>query len=267
MTTTAASEGWPRSRAIAIAKHFNAAVIVFVVLYAIVGVLQPSYLEPTGFMNFLRRSAPLAILASGQLFVLAAGGFDLSMSALVTLTVIGGSMLADNNPDNTWWTIGALYGIGLAVGALNGLIVSFLKVPSIIATLGMLLCVDGAAMMWSGGSPRGYLPDNFRAFGRLVLHDVPVIGTFPIAVGVLIVFTLLAWWGLHFTVFGQRIFAVGDNPRAAELAGVQGFRDPSRRLRHLGAERRHRRRSCSAALAAFPSASARGSRSRPSRPA
>ena len=120
MTTTAASEGWPRSRAIAVAKHFNAAVIVFLVLYAIVGVLQPSYLEPTGFMNFLRRSAPLAILASGQLFVLAAGGFDLSMSALVTLTVIGGSMLADNNPDNTWWTIGALYGIGLAVGALNG---------------------------------------------------------------------------------------------------------------------------------------------------
>ena len=87
MTTTAASEGWPRSRAIAIAKRVNAAVIVFVVLYAIVGVLQPSYLEPTGFMNFLRRSAPLAILASGQLFVLAAGGFDLSMSALVTLTV------------------------------------------------------------------------------------------------------------------------------------------------------------------------------------
>ena len=76
-------------------------------------------------------------------------------------------------------------------------------------------------MMWSGGSPRGYLPDNFRAFGRLVLHDVPVIGTFPIAVGVLIVFTMLAWWGLHVTVFGQRIFAVGDNPRAAELAGVR----------------------------------------------
>jgi ribose transport system permease protein len=220
MTTTAASEGWPRSRAIAVVKHFNAAVVVFIVLYAVVGVLQPSYLGPAGFMNFLRRSAPLAILASGQLFVLAAGGFDLSMSALVTLTVIGGSMLADNNPDNTWWTIGALYGIGFLVGALNGLIVSFLRVPSIIATLGMLLCVDGAAMMWSGGSPRGYLPDNFRAFGRLVLHDVPVIGTFPIAVGVLIVFTLLAWWGLHVTVFGQRIFAVGDNPRAAELAGV-----------------------------------------------
>ncbi len=195
--------------------------VVFIVLYACVGFLQPSYLEPTGFMNFLRRTAPLAILASGQVFVLIAGGFDLSMGALVTLTVVGGSMLADNDPANTWWTIGVLYLIGLGVGALNGLVISFLRVPSIIATLGMSLCVNGAAMMWSGGSPRGYLPDNFRAFGRLVLHGVPIIGTFPIAVAVLIVAVALAYWALHVTVFGQRVFAVGDNPRAAELAGVR----------------------------------------------
>ena len=195
--------------------------VVFIVLYACVGFLQPSYLEPTGFMNFLRRTAPLAILASGQVFVLIAGGFDLSMGALVTLTVVGGSMLADNDPANTWWTIGVLYLIGLGVGALNGLVISFLRVPSIIATLGMSLCVNGAAMMWSGGSPRGYLPDNFRAFGRLVLHGVPIIGTFPIAVAVLIVAVALAYWALHVTVFGQRVFAVGDNPRAAELAGLR----------------------------------------------
>jgi ribose transport system permease protein len=219
--TSLAANILPRTWASAVARRLNVAVIIFIVLYAGVGFLQPSYLEPLGFMNFVRRSAPLAILASGQLFVLASGGFDLSMGALVTLTVIGGSMLADNEPANTWWTIGVLYLIGLLVGALNGIIVSLFRVPSIIATLGMLLCVDGAAMMWSGGSPRGYLPDNFRAFGRLVLHDVPVIGTFPIALGVLIVAVALAYWALHVTVFGQRVFAVGDNPRAAELAGIR----------------------------------------------
>ncbi len=219
MTTTAANLQ-PRTRAIAIARHLNVGVMVFIVLYACVGFLQPSYLEPAGFMNFLWRAAPLAVLASGQLFVLAVGGFDLSMGALVTITVVGGSMLIDNDPANTWWTIGVLYAMGLAVGLINGVIVSFLKVPSIIATLGMLLCLNGAAMMWSGGAPRGYLPDNFRAFGRLVLRHVPLIGVFPIAVGVLIVVTALAYWALQVTVFGQRIFAVGDNPRAAQLAGV-----------------------------------------------
>ena len=124
---------------------------------------QPSYLEPAGFMNFLRRAAPLAILAAGQVFVIVGG----------RLRPVGG-LARDPDRDrrvhadrqrpgaDTWWAIAALYGIGLAVGLLNGAVVAYLKVPSIIATLGMLLSVNGAAMMWSGGSPRGYLPDNFR---------------------------------------------------------------------------------------------------------
>jgi ribose transport system permease protein len=210
-----------RARAVALVRRVNLAVVVFLALYIAVGLLQPTYLEPAGAMNFLRRAAPLAILASGQLFVLVSGGFDLSVGSLVTLTVIGGSMLTANDPSKTWWTIAALYGIGLLVGLINGAVVAYLKTPSIIATLGTLLSVNGAAMMWSGGSPRGYLPDNFRMFGRFVFHDVPVIRIFPLAVAVLIAAAALAHWGLHRTVFGRRVLAVGDNPRAAELAGVK----------------------------------------------
>ena len=202
---TVALEGEPanvsRGRAV---RRINVAVVVFLVLYLAVGLLQPNYLEPAGMMNFLRRAAPLAILASGQLFVLISGGFDLSVGSLVTLTVIGGSMLTANDPSKTWWAIGALYGIGLFVGLINGAVVAYLRTPSIIATLGMLLSVNGVAMMWSGGSPRGYLPDNFRMFGRFVFHDVPVVKIFPIAIVVLVVVCGLAWWGLHATVFGRR---------------------------------------------------------------
>jgi ribose transport system permease protein len=210
-----------KSRALSLTGKVNIAVIVLIALYLAIGIRQPIYLEPAGLMNFLRRAAPLAILASGQLFVLTSGGFDLSVGSLVTLTVIGGSMLTANDPANTWWTIGFLYAVGLAVGLLNGVIVAYLRVPSIIATLGMLLSVNGAAMLWSGGAPRGYLPDNFRMFGRFVFHDVPIIGIFPLAIAVLVVVAALAYWGLHWTVFGRWVFAVGDNPRAAELAGVR----------------------------------------------
>lgn len=210
-----------RNRGWDLARRFNVAVIVLIVLYAAIAVLQPNYIEPAGIMNFLRRATPLAVLACGQVFVLVSGGFDLSMGALVTLTVIGGSMLTDNDPGNTAWAIGVLYLIGLAVGLVNGFVVTKLRVPSIIATLGMLLSLNGVAMMWSGGSPRGYLPDNFRFFGRFVFRDVPLIGTFPIAVAVLAVVALLAWWGLQRTVFGKRVFAIGDNPRAAELSGIR----------------------------------------------
>ena len=211
----------PKSRALTLAGKVNIAVIVLIALYLAIGITQPTYLEPAGVMNFLRRAAPLAILASGQLFVLTSGGFDLSVGSLVTLIVIGGSMLTANDPANTWWTIGFLYAVGLAVGLSNGLVVAYLKVPSIIATLGMLLSVNGAAMLWSGGAPRGYLPENFRMFGRFVFHDVPIIGIFPLAIAVLAVVGGLAYWGLHRTVFGRWVFAVGDNPRAAELAGVR----------------------------------------------
>jgi ribose transport system permease protein len=218
--TLALDEIQPKSRALALARKVNIAVVVFLLLYVAIGLLQPTYLAPAGLMNFLRRAAPLAILASGQLFVLTSGGFDLSVGSLVTLTVIGGSMLTVNDPSRTWWAIGVLYAIGLLVGLVNGAVVAFLKTPSIIATLGMLLSINGAAMMWSGGSPRGYLPDNFRMFGRFVFHDVPVIGIFPLAIAVLAVVAGLAYWGLHGTVFGRRVLAVGDNPRAAELSGV-----------------------------------------------
>jgi ribose transport system permease protein len=211
----------PKSRALTLVGKVNITVVVLLALYLVISIRQPIYLEPAGVMNFLRRAAPLAILASGQVFVLTSGGFDLSVGSLVTLTVIGGSMLTANDPANTWWTIGFLYAVGLAVGLLNGLVVAYLKVPSIIATLGMLLSVNGAAMLWSGGAPRGYLPENFRMFGRFVFHNVPIIGIFPIAIAVLAVVSGLAYWGLHRTVFGRWVFAVGDNPRAAELAGVR----------------------------------------------
>src|SRR5262249_23792008 len=185
-----------KSRALTLAGKVNIAVVVLLALYLVISIRQPIYLEPAGVMNFLRRAAPLAILASGQVFVLTSGGFDLSVGSLLTLTVIGGSMLTANDPANTWWTIGFLYAVGLAVGLLNGLVVAYLKVPSIIATLGMLLSVNGAALLWSGGAPRGYLPENFRMFGRFVFHNVPIIGIFPLAIAVLAVVSGLAYWGL-----------------------------------------------------------------------
>jgi ribose transport system permease protein len=211
----------PRAAPFSIAMSVNAGLLLFVALYATIGLMQPGYLETEGFLNFLRRAAPLIILACGQLFVIAGGGFDLSMGSLVTLTVLGGSMLAGGNPDNTVWTIAILYAIGLAVGVINGLIVTVLKVPSIIATLGMLLSLNGAALMWSGGAPRGYLPDNFRALGRLVFQDIPIIGILPLSVIILSVLVAVAAWLLHGTVFGRQVLAVGDNPRAAELSGIR----------------------------------------------
>lgn len=198
----------------------NAGLVIFLALYAGIAFLQPNYLEPGLFMNFLRRAAPLVILACGQLYVILTGGFDLSMGAVATLVVLAASILINGDPEATWAVIGVLYAMGIAVGLVNGLVVAFLKVPSIIATLGAMLSVNGLALAWSGGAARGDLPDNFRNLGRLVWRDVPVLGALPLAAIVLAGFVALAWWGLNGTVYGKRALAVGDNPRAAELAGT-----------------------------------------------
>lgn len=194
-------------------------VLVVALILAII-VMNPAFGEPTGYMNFLKRVTALAILSAGALYVIVSGGFDLSVGSIMTLTVIGSSMLASNDPNSTYWIIPLMLCIGAVVGLINGLVVSYLKVPSLIATLGMMITLNGVAFMWSGGAPRGYLPDTFRFFGRYNISDVPVVTLLPIAVICLVVFGTILWWGMHRTNFGRMLHAVGDNQQAARLAGV-----------------------------------------------
>ncbi|WP_171211888.1 ABC transporter permease [Ruegeria sp. HKCCA5426] len=201
-------------------KQINPVFLVLALLFVAIAVLSPYFLQPAGYMNFLKRAAPIAILAVGQLYVINSGGFDLSAGALVTLTVIGSSILLDGDASATWWVILAMLGVGVIVGTVNALVVSWLKVPSIIATLGMMITLSGIALTWSGGAPRGYLPENFRFFGRYLIKDLPLIKILPVAVIVMVVVCVAMWWLMHRTNYGKRLIAMGDNPKAALLAGV-----------------------------------------------
>jgi ribose transport system permease protein len=194
--------------------------IIVIILLIAIGTQNPAFLEPAGFLNLLRRSAPLMILAAGQLFVIVTGGFDLSVGSIMSVTVIGAALLINNDPSNTWWVILVLLGIGVAVGLLNGLMVSYLNVPSLIVTLGMLLTLRGAGLYWTGGAPRGYLTDNFRIFGRGWIEPFPLVDRLPYAVAVLIVVGGIAIYIFHRTNLGRQLLAIGDNARAARLAGV-----------------------------------------------
>ncbi len=195
-----------------------------ILLLLAVGYLNPKFIQVNGFLAFMRRAAPLMILTAGQLFVIVSGGFDLSVGSTITLVVIAGAMMINNDPSQTWWVILALLAMGVVIGTINGAIVSYLKVPSLITTLGMLLVVRGAGLYWSGGAPRGYLTDNFRIFGRGNIEPFPVIGQLPYAVVILIVVGALVTYLFHSTNYGRQLLALGDNPRAARLSGVSASR-------------------------------------------
>ncbi|MDP4501724.1 ABC transporter permease [Nonomuraea turcica] len=183
---------------------------VLLVLLAAIALANPFFLEPAGFLAFVKRAAPLVILAAGQYFVIVSGEFDLSVGSLVTAEVVIAARLIDGNEAATWPVLALLIGFGLLVGLVNGVVTTLLRVPSFITTLGMLLILTGAVFLWTGGAPRGALSQAFRVFGRDTLWAVLIL----LAVGVAAVLLMRA-------DFGRTLIATGDNERAAALSGVR----------------------------------------------
>jgi ribose transport system permease protein len=195
---------------------------IFIIIFVSLGFLNPKgYQTMNGIMTFLRPASPLAVLAIGEMVVLALGGFDLSIGAIVTFCVLVSSKFLANDPANLVPNILILLGLGILVGVINGLVVSYLKVPSFITTLGMMMVVRGAALYYVGGAPQGYLTDNFRAFGRNYIQDVPFFSRIPYSFIILIVLALIAYFIFHKTNFGRFVLSIGDNMRASGLSGVR----------------------------------------------
>lgn len=191
--------------------------VVLAILLVALAFTGPAYAEPAGYLALLKRAAPLVVLAIGQYFVVVSGGFDLSVGSLVTAEVVIAARLVDGDDANTAWVIALVLGFGVLVGLVNGLITTKLLVPSFIVTLGMLLVLDGAVFLWTGGAPRGALSPSFRAFGRGGF-DVPVLGQVPWSVVILLVVSAAAVLLMR-SGTGRTLVAVGDNERAVRLAG------------------------------------------------
>ena len=211
------------SRGARVAASLRSTAPIFVVLLVVLACIawvSPFFLEPPAFLAFLKRAAPLVILAAGQFFVIASGELDLSVGSLVTVVVVVAARLIDGDPALTWSVVALLVLLGVVVGLVNGLVTTRLGVPSFIATLGMLLILTGAVFLWTEGAPRGSLPENFRALGRQGIEDVPGIGTLPYSVLLLVGAGALATVLMHRTDFGRAVLAAGGSARAARLSGV-----------------------------------------------
>ncbi|GAB3143424.1 ABC transporter permease [Microbispora hainanensis] len=184
--------------------------VVLAVLLAAIAIVNPFFIEPAGFLSFVRRAAPLVILAAGQYLVIVAGEFDLSVGSLVTVEVVVAARLIDGDEAATWPVLALLIVLGLVVGLVNGAVTTLLRVPSFITTLGMMLVLSGAVFLWTGGAPRGALSQAFRMFGRQTGWAVLILVVVAVAAVVLMRAN-----------FGRTLIAVGDNERAAALSGVR----------------------------------------------
>ncbi|MFE5093830.1 ABC transporter permease [Streptomyces sp. NPDC056638] len=190
--------------------------ILLAALLVALALTDPGFYEPDRFLSFIKRAAPLVILAAGQYLVIVCGEFDLSVGAIVTAGVVVAAELYGSFPGAPWLLVTVILLLaGALAGLVSGLITTLLRVPSFITTLGMMLILEGAVFFWTGGSPHGALPAAFRGLGRGT-----AFGRLPWAVLVCVLAGLLAV-RLMRSDFGRTLLATGDSERAASLAGVR----------------------------------------------
>lgn len=198
----------------------GAVFLLLIVLLVAITLLNPSFADPSQLIRFIQRVAPVAIVAIGQYFVIVGGEFDLSMGSVVTAQVVIAGNLIGQDDAMALPVLAFMLAFGAFIGLVNGLIVSFLKVPSFIVTLGMMLALLGATLYWTGGAATGNPADSFRQIGRGGIRDIPVIDILPWSVVILAVLLVLAVWFAR-RPFGRTIIALGDNSTTARYSGAR----------------------------------------------
>lgn len=189
-------------------------VIAFIILCIGLSIASPYFLTLENILIVLRQSLFVMIIAFSMTFVIAMGGIDLSVGAIVAIVgVFVAMMIMSGMHISLVLILGLLAGAGL--GAMNGLLISGIGVPPFIATLGMLSVLRGMVMVLTRGVPIYGLPG--RLFRYLAQGYVSII-PFPILIAVMLFF--ISWFLLKKMKFGRYILATGSNEEAAGLVGI-----------------------------------------------
>lgn len=196
--------------------------LAFLLLAVVLSFSNEYFLTAGNISNVLLQTSINGVLAIGMTFVILTRGIDLSVGSVVALTGIVSASFATTSA--TAGIVGAPYPpyvalavgllVGVACGALVGLIVSRFAVPAFVATLGMLSAARGLTLIYGGGKPVPALTPDFRWIGTGSVFSIPM----PVIL-LAIVFAI-AWWVLNRTRFGRYIYAVGGNPHAATTSGI-----------------------------------------------
>jgi len=188
-------------------------ILVLLIFIAALILTTNDFLTLTNLDNLVRQVAVFAILSIGQLFVILTGGIDLSVGSVLGLSGgVTALLLAAGAPIPLAILAGLL--VGLLVGLINGQLVSRLKLPPFIATLGMLGIARGVVLLLTGARTIAPLPDAFN-----IIANGSILGL-PSLFWILILVAIVAAFVLGRTVFGRYVYAVGSNAESSRLSGV-----------------------------------------------
>ena len=185
-------------------------------LCVLFSIASPVFHTPRNLVQVLAQVMEVGTLAIGQTMIVLAAGIDLSNGAIM---VLGSVVMAKLAVSGVPVLVAIALGIALtaALGFVNGLVVSYLRVPPFVATLGMLNLAYASTLLYSGQASVDNLPPGLLALGT----RFDVLGV-PISVGPLVMLAVfaIAWYALTQTGWGRHLYAFGNNVEAARLTGI-----------------------------------------------
>jgi ribose transport system permease protein len=184
-----------------------------VILVIAASIVYPGFFAVQNIKNLLSQSAPVGIVAVGMTFVMIGGGFDLSVGSIFALGAVFYAERADHF--GLWGAAFVVIGVSFLCGAINGFIVTKLKVNPFVATLGTGSAFGGAAFIYSHSAPQ---TPNDLSFGNLGTN---ALASVPISVWIMAVVFLIGGVILAKSVYGRSIYAIGGNNEAARLSGMR----------------------------------------------
>lgn len=191
--------------------------VVMLGMIVTLAIVSPTFRTSGNIISILLQVSINGILALGMVFVITAGGIDLSIGSMLALSsVIIGVML--NATENILLACVASVIINTLFGMLNGVLVAKFNMIPFVVTLATQLVVRGVAYILSGGYSQSLANIEFRQIGAGKLF-----GVIPYPVIILIIIAILAYIILHWTKFGRYVYAVGGNINAATASGVNVF--------------------------------------------
>ena len=223
--------------------------VIFIALVIVLTCLKPSFIQPGNLVNILKQASINGILAFGMMFVIIAGGFDMSVGSTVAFTGVLAAMLGQGEYPLIVPLIVAMIA-GLAVGVVNGVGVAVGDLPPFIMTLGTMTAVRGLALLISNGKPVIGISAEYKAVAASSLFGIPMLAVFLVVIIVICSFVLAK------TVYGRRVYACGGNLLAARHQHDENphlhvcYRGPSGRSERLfdDVPRYHRPAQCGGEL-------------------
>jgi ribose/xylose/arabinose/galactoside ABC-type transport system permease subunit len=219
MTATRAVRGGRRIRVTFLLSHPDATVVATLVVCGVLfGVFASGFASVDNIRSIVISAAVIACIALGENLVILAGEIDVSVGSILALAGFAAGPVAVAT-DNLWLTLAVAVPVGCAAGVINGLIVAWTPVPSIVATLGTLYVYQGIALLLSGSHNVVSVPASASTLGQGSVLGIPAS-----ALVVLGAFAVITLWRRN-TNAGRDLIAVGANRRAALTMGVRVRRE------------------------------------------